>query len=157
MPPSGSDRKMSMRSKYNRDAQYDISQLDLQWHRILQGEINKELQERQRESGSIAFVKNYEAEPRFKLENDLEKGNTIARNYRERSGVTDDVQALYPQLSQPEGLEERALMSDKLPLTEIDRGIRPTSDFDTVDGRGLIDIRQLKHRLLGMDRRELGR
>ena len=150
MPPSGPDRKMSMRSKYNRDAQYDISQLDLQWHRILQGEINKELQSRKTGSGSIAFVKNYEAEPRFKLENDLERGNTIARNYRERSGATEDGSSLSAEQSQSEGLEERALMSDKLPLT------KQASDFDTVDGRGLIDMRELKHRLLGMDRRELG-
>ena len=150
MPPSGSDRKMSMRSKYNRDAQYDISQLDLQWHRILQGEINKELQSRKAESGSIALVKNHEAEPRFKLENDLERGNTIARNYRERSGATEDGSSLYAEQSQSEGLEERTLMSDKLPLT------KQTSDFDTVDGRGLIDMRELKHRLLGLDRRELG-
>ena len=150
MPQSGPDRKMSIRSKYNRDAQYDISQLDLQWHRILQGEINKELQSRQAESGSIAFVKNYEAEPRFKLENDLERGNTIARNYRERSGATEDGSSLYAELSQSEGLEERSLMSDKLTLT------KQASEIDRVNGRGLIDMRELKDRLLGMDRRDLG-
>ena len=145
-----SENNVSMRTKYNRQGEYDLPQLDLQWDWILKNQSYA----KRLESGPRKIAQNYEVEPRFMTENELERGNSIARNYRQRASAKEE------QLPLNADLEESA------PLDEIDSvnkfGATRSSlqnneaTSDSIDGKGTINVKQLKQRLMEMDRKQLG-
>ena len=153
MPRPNQGDSLNRRTNYNRPVEYDVNQLDLQWFPKLQ-ELQGILETKPYQSGSLNLVKGYEAEPRFPVSHDLESGNSIIKNYKDRTEIKDEEQPLYPQLNAEKSVDQ----IDSVPkLGAKQKLTAQPSTRDEIRGRGVINIKELKRRLLDMNRKELGK
>ena len=141
--PKPQDQWKKIKTNYNRKVDYDLPQLDLQWYPILQ-----EIRNSTPLKGPPTPIKDG-VEPRFQTSNDLEGGNSIIRNYKQRRQLQPEVQPLCVPSNDVDSPEESDVDSPRV--------LRQMSSVDTIDGRGTINAKQLKQHLVGMDRKTLGR
>ena len=152
MPRPNQGDSLNRGTNYNRSADYDVPQLDLQWFPKLQGI----LEAKPYEKASTKFVKDYEAQPRFGATNDLEKGNSIIKNYKDRVEIKDEDQPLYPDLN--ESFSQGVDGVDGVPKFGAKRKLTAQASMrDEIRGRGVINVKELKRRLLDMNRKDLGK
>ena len=151
MPRPNQGDSLNRGTNYNRSADYDVPQLDLQWFPKLQGI----LETKPYESASTKFVQNYEAQPRFGVTNDLERGNSIIKNYKDRAEIKDEEQPLYPDV---ESMSQSVDGVDGVPKFGAKQKLTAQpSTREEIRGRGVINVKELKRRLLDMNRKELGK
>ena len=141
----------SRRMNFDRPVKYDVGQLDMEWFPKLQ-EI---LEARPNETRSRQVVEREEVRTRFKTANDLERGNTLIRNYRDRSGQNETDSNLYPRIPDSQEIDEIDLGSRLHTISQP--LVNKMSTREQIHNRGIIDVKALKERLLGWNRKDLGK
>ena len=139
----------SRRMNFDRPEKYDVAQLDLEWFPALQ-EI---LENRPNETRSRQVVEREEVRTRFRTANDLERGNTLIRNYRDRSEQSETDSKIYPETQKSEDK-----VDFKSEFTTISQPlVNKMSTREQIHNRGIIDVKALQERLLGWNRKDLGK
>ena len=140
----------SRRMNFDRPVKYDVGQLDLEWFPKLQ-EI---IEAKPSETRSRQVVQNEEVQTRFRQANDLERGNTLIRNYRDRSEQNDTEAKLNPE---DQNLQEKDEVDFGRFSTISNPLVNKMSTREQIHNRGVIDVKALKERLLGWNRKDLGK
>ena len=139
----------SRRMNFDRPEKYDVAQLDLEWFPALQ-EI---LENRPNETRSRQVVEREEVRTRFRTANDLERGNTLIRNYRDRSEHSETEAKINSETQKAE--DEVNFKSE---FTTISQPlVNKMSTREQIHNRGIIDVKALQERLLGWNRKDLGK
>ena len=84
----------------------------------------------------------------------MERGNTLIRNYRDRSEQNDTETKLNPE---DQNLREKDEVDFGRFSTISNPLVNKMSTREQIHNRGVIDVKALKERLLGWNRKDLGK
>ena len=147
----------SRRLNFDRPVKYDVGQLDLEWFPKLQ-EI---IEAKPSATRSRQVVEREEVKPRFSAANNLERGNTLIRNYRDRSEQNETETNTNPEaqtLQETDEVDSGSILTTiSKPLVSQVSKMSKMSTREQIHNRGVIDVKTLKERLLGWNRKDLGK
>jgi len=152
----------SRRMNFDRPIKYDVGQLDIEWFPKLQELLECQITPNETSnSRSRQVVEKEEVKTRFRMANDLERGNTLIRNYRERLEQNEAETNSTREGQEKEDVDEVDSLGSRFtaiaqPLVN-QMSYREMSTREQIHNRGVIPVKALQERLLGWNRKDLGK